>query len=235
MSAEPEFRKQPGRHRPHLGALRQRRDGAALGARQGRLLVGSGDARSFQQPAGGQAVRPGRARRQFGPGDRRGRAHCRARSCRATSATTGAAPRTRKSARRAHRACAAARRVDGLPDPVGAVREVVAAAVGAAGAAVRHLRRAGRGVAARHDQRRLFPDRPGDAARPGGEERDPDRRVRVAEAPRRHERVGRGARSGATALPADPHDLAGLHPRRAAAGVFQRRRRRRRGSRSAPA
>ena len=36
--------------------------------------------------------------------------------------------------------------------------------------------------AARPDQRRLLPDRPGDAARPRGEERDPDRRVRRAEA-----------------------------------------------------
>ena len=42
-----------------------------------------------------------------------------------------------------------ARRADGVPDPRGAVREVVAAALGAAGAAVRHVRRAGGGVAAR--------------------------------------------------------------------------------------
>ncbi len=105
----------------------------------------------------------------------------------------------------------------------------------AAGAAVRHLRRAGRGVAARHDQRRVLPDRPGHAARPGGQERDPDRRIRVAQAPRGHERVGRCAGGRAAALPADHHDLAGVHPRRAAAGVFQRRGRRRRGARWAPA
>ena len=42
-----------------------------------------------------------------------------------------------------------ARRADGVPDPRRAVREVVAAAVGAARAAVRHLRRARRGLAAR--------------------------------------------------------------------------------------
>ncbi len=34
-------------------------------------------------------------------------------------------------------------------------------------------------------QRRLLPDRPGDAARPGGEERDPDRRIRPAQERRR--------------------------------------------------
>ena len=76
-------------------------------------------------------------------------------------------------------------------------------------------------------QRRLLPDRPGDAARPRGEERHPDRRVRGAEAPRRLSRVGGGAGSGAAALPADPDDLARVHPRRAAAGDLDRRRRRR--------
>ena len=40
-------------------------------------------------------------------------------------------------------------RCHGVPDPRGAVREVVAAAVGAARAAVRHVRRARRGLAAR--------------------------------------------------------------------------------------
>ena len=114
-------------------------------------------------------------------------------------------------------------RADGVPDPRGAVREVVAAAVGDAGAAVRHLRRARRGVAARHDQRRVLPDRPGDAARPGGEERDPDRRVRVAQDARGPVALGRGARGGAAALPADPDDLARVHPRRAAARVLHGR------------
>ena len=39
-----------------------------------------------------------------------------------------------------------------------------------------------RAVGARPDQRRLLPDRAGHADRPGGEERDPDRRVRRAAA-----------------------------------------------------
>ena len=73
----------------------------------------------------------------------------------------------------------------GVPDPVRAVRAVVAAALGAARAAVRHVRRARRRLAARPDQRRLLPDRPRHAARPRGEERDPDRRVRAAASTRR--------------------------------------------------
>ena len=66
---------------------------------------------------------------------------------------------------------------------------------------VRHVRRAGGGVAARLHQRRLFPDRPGDAARPRREERDPDRRIRRAQERRRAVHVGRGARGGAAAVP----------------------------------
>jgi hypothetical protein len=111
----------------------------------------------------------------------------------------------------------------GVPDPRGAVRALVAAAVGAAGHAVRHLRRAGRGLAARHDQRRLLPDRSGHAARPGREERHPDRRVRAAEVPGRPVGLRRGTRGGAPAPPPDPHDLAGVHPRRAAAGALDGR------------
>ena len=41
----------------------------------GQVLVGPRLARPLQQPAGGEDVRPGRAGRQLGPGDRRGRAH----------------------------------------------------------------------------------------------------------------------------------------------------------------
>ena len=37
-----------------------------------------------------------------------------------------------------------------------------------------------------------------------------------------HERIGSGPRGGAAAFPADHHDVAGVHSRRAAAGVFQR-------------
>ena len=94
----------PRRHRPHVGALEHGRDGAGVGAGHREVLVGPGDARSFQQPAGGQADRPGGTGRQLGPGDRRGGAHRHAKCCRRTSASTGAALRIRRSARRAPRA-----------------------------------------------------------------------------------------------------------------------------------
>ena len=55
-----------------------------------------------------------------------------------------------------------------------------------------------------HDQRRLLPDRPRHAARARGEERDPDRRVRVAPARGGPVHVGRGDRGRAIAVPADP-------------------------------
>src|SRR5207249_10594643 len=59
-----------------------------------------------------------------------------------------------------------------------------AAALGPARAAFWHLRRARRGLSARLHQRRVFPDRPGHAARPRGEKRDPDRAVRRTEGAR---------------------------------------------------
>src|SRR5262245_24275887 len=114
---------------------------------------------------------------------------------------------------------------------------MVAAALRAARAAVRHLRRAGRDLgqqsahpdrrlAAAH-QRRLLPDRAGHFARPRREERDPDRRVRRAQARGGPVGLRGGGRSGAPALPADPDDLSCVHPRRHAARVLERRRRRR--------
>ena len=62
------------------------------------------------------------------------------------------------------------------------VREPGAAVHHPAVGAARGARRAGRSVGARADQRRLLPDRPGDAHRPVGQERHPDRRVRRAAA-----------------------------------------------------
>ena len=84
-------------------------------------------------------------------------------------------------------------------------------------------------------QRRLLPDRPGDAARPRREERHPDRRVRRDEEARGAVDRGRRGGSGAPALPPDPDDLARLHPGRDAARVLQRRRRRARATPPAPA
>ena len=68
----------------------------------------------------------------------------------------------------------------GVPDPGGAVRALVAAARRAHRGAVRRPGRPGRHLAARPGERRLLPDRAGDADRPCRQERHPDRRVRLA-------------------------------------------------------
>ena len=73
-------------------------------------------------------------------------------------------------------------------------------------------------------QRRLLPDRAGHADRPGREERDPDRRVRRAAARSAGCRHGSGDRGRAHPAAADSDDVAGVHPRRAAAGVRDRAR-----------
>ncbi len=179
------------RHRPHVGALDQWRHGAGVGAGEHQVLVGARDAGPLQQLAGSEDVRPGRARHQLGAGDRRSRAHRQAGVAARLQLRLGRRVVPGEALVGHLGAGAGARCADGVLDPVGAVREVVAAAERVAGIAVRHLRRTGRGVAARHDQRRVLPDRPGHAARSGGEERDPDRRVRIAQAPRGHERIGR--------------------------------------------
>ncbi len=118
-----------------------------------------------------------------------------------------------------------------VPDPRGAVRELVAAVQRAARHAVRGVRRVLRAVgdALRQPelrQQRLRADRPRDADRPRRQERDPDRRIRACQVPR-GDAAGRcGARRGAAALPPDPDDRLRLHPRRAPAGpgVGSRRR-----------
>ena len=73
----------------------------------------------------------------------------------------------------------------GVPDPGRAVRALVAAAGRAHRRALRRAGRAAGDLAARPRQRRLLPDRPGDADRPGRQERHPDRRVRLAAPSRR--------------------------------------------------
>ena len=91
----------------------------------------------------------------------------------------------------------------------------------AAGRPGRLLRRLADGLR----QQRLRADRPGDADRAGGQERDPDRRVRQGEARRGRVARGGGAGVGAPALPADPDDGLRLHPGRRAADAGDRRRR----------
>ena len=75
MSAEAGFRKSPDDIGRMWVRAERRRDGAGVGAGHGEVRVRPRDARPLQQPAGGEDVRPGRAGRQLGPGDRRGRAH----------------------------------------------------------------------------------------------------------------------------------------------------------------
>ena len=78
-----------------------------------------------------------------------------------------------------------ARGADGVPDPRGAIRAPHAAVRGDSRGAVRGVRRVPRSVAARPLRRPVPADRPRHAGGPRGEERDPDRRVRGAHAPRR--------------------------------------------------
>ena len=124
----------------------------------------------------------------------------------------------------------AARRV---PVPRRAVRELVDPGVGDARRAARRARRGGRDAARRPRERRLLPGRPAHDDRPLGEERDPHRRVREGAARAGHGARRGGARGGAHAPAADPHDVARVHPRRAAARARERRRRRRARTRSA--
>ena len=109
-----------------------------------RYSSGAGLDGALQQPAGREDPR---ARRR--PASRRAR---RSRAVEAIAAEVlppdfsfdwgGTSFQEKEAAARPSRA--GARRDHGVPDPRGAVREVVAAALGAAGAAVRDLRRAGR-------------------------------------------------------------------------------------------
>ncbi len=77
-----------------------------------------------------------------------------------------------------------------------------------------------RGIA----ERSVLPDRPADAGRTRGEERDPDRRVRGGTAREGRQVVlRRGGRSGAAAAAADRHDFVRVHPRHRAARDRDRR------------
>ena len=64
-------------------------------------------------------------------------------------------------------------------------------------------------------EQRVRADRPRDAHRSRGQERDPHRGVRAREDARRDGHRPRGARGGEAALPADPHDGVRVHPGRA--------------------
>ena len=111
-----------------------------------------------------------------------------------------------------------------LPVPRGAVRELADPRGGDPLAADRRHRRLPGQLGLRTGEQHLFPDRTGDAGGSGGQERHPDRRVRQGRG-RKGPRHPHGRHPGrAPALPAHRHDLAGLYPRHAAAGLRQRTR-----------
>ena len=74
-------------------------------------------------------------------------------------------------------------------------------------------------VGARPGKRRLLPGRPGHADRPGGQERDPDRRIRGTVAGKGVINRRRGGRGRPDPAAPHPHDVPGLHPRGAPARV----------------
>ena len=215
----------PGGPRQCLCALGGRRHDPGQGADPYPRHRRPRPARPFQRLHRRQG--PGRlgAWGEFGPGHRRGGGG------RGQGAAAGLLPRLDRAGipGKAHRPGVDHRihfrAGDGVPHPVGEIRALVAAGRGAAGGAVRAARRAAGDPRARHEQRHLFPDRPGDADRPGGEECNPDRRVRRPERGCRNGRDRCSHRGRAPALPAHRDDFARLHVRRAAAGARHRRRR----------
>ena len=111
-----------------------------------------------------------------------------------------------------------------LPVPRGAVRELADPRGGDPLAADRRHRRLPGQLGLRTGEQHLFPNRTGDAGGSGGQERHPDRRVRQGRG-RKGPRHPHGRHPGrAPALPAHRHDLAGLYPRHATAGLRQRTR-----------
>ena len=112
----------------------------------------------------------------------------------------------------------------GVPVPRRALRELVDSVRDHARGAARGARRRARRNARRQGQRHLFPGRAADHDRPVGEERDPDRGVRQGPPGARRGPARGHAGSVPPAAAPDPHDLAGLRLRRAAARHRQRRR-----------
>ncbi len=132
-----------------------------------------------------------------------------------------------------------------VPDSGGALRELVAAVLGAAVGADRRVRRGGRTADPQVRLRRLRPDRRDHADRPGRQERDSDRRVRQGASRRRQESRGRCARGCETAAAPDSDDVVRVHSGLRAAVVCEwfgrglaphsRHRRRHRDARGHPA
>ena len=150
----------------------------------------------LQRLSRGAGHRRGRARLQLGPGARRARGGGEGDA--AADISYDWADLSYQERKAVGQRVAALRAVARLrvPDPGGALRELVAAVLGAAVGAGRGGRRVRRPADAAVRLRRLRADRRRHADRPGGEERDPDRRVRQG-AQRRRQGPGRPRRSRA--------------------------------------
>jgi multidrug efflux pump len=227
MSAEPQYRNRPDDGRQHVGALGQRRDGAAVVAGERAPHLRRRLARPLQQPAGGEDLRPGGAGRQFRAGDRARRAdRARGAAARLQLDWSGASFQEKKSGGTSGLALgmavvmvflilAAQYEKWSLPFSV-----LMALPFGTFGAlAAVWLRGLTNDVYFQIGLVTLL----GLAAK--------NAILIVEYASLKRERGlldgGGGDRGGAAALPPDRDDFAGVHPRRGAAGVFQRRRRRR--------
>lgn len=196
----------------------QGRAGAALGVREHALDQRCAADGALQRLSGRSHLGLGRARLQLGRRDGRdGKAR--------RSAAPGLRLRVDRPVARGEARGRAGNRPlrlldpGGVPVPGRAVRELDHPAVGDPGRAAGRAGRAARDPAAGLFERRVLPSRADHHHRPVGEERDPDHRVRQgpAGAGQGRGRVGAGGRP--PAVPADHHDLAGLRPRRAAAGA----------------
>ena len=206
------------------GAQRQRRDGAD---RNGCPPAGYDDPVSraaLQSVSGGRGAGRGGA----GRGDRHGAAaHGNAGGAGAAAGHRLRMDRDRLSAGakgHADNAGVRCRRALCLPGAGGELRELEAAALGGADRADVSARLRHRAGVTRHVHRHPRADRFRGPGWAGGEECDPDRRVRAPGAGSgQHPRRGGGHCRASTAA-ADPDDVARLHPRRRAAGGRDRRR-----------
>ena len=224
IQAEAPYRAQRENLRAVLRPGRRQGDDSHHGARHDLLHHGTGHDPPLQHVQRGDHLGRGGAGIQFGAGH----GHTR------TDRTPPPAVDDRRRVERTFLSGKARQRPDGLragaglplrlPVPRGAVRELADPRGGDPLAADRRHRRLPGQLGLRTGEQHLFPDRTGDAGGSGGQERHPDRRVRQGRG-RKGPRHPHGRHPGrAPALPAHRHDLAGLYPRHAAAGLRQRTR-----------
>src|SRR3989449_3350715 len=201
----------PAQHRGHDGIHRRAGSGAALQRIRYGLRAGSGG-----------------SRRELGSGSR----------CAGTSGEGGARPQRLRArlerdflpgteCRREVGCGVRVRSAHGLPGAGRPVRELDGALCRDSGRAFRRLRGTVRRMGSRDDQRHLLPDRAGHADRAFRQERDPPRGFCQSSVPRWHVGHRGGYRGGEASLPADHHDLHGVHPGGDASGLCHGRRSRR--------